>query len=1103
MKVNIFKKALVMLMAAALVLGLFPAGGSAVKANAASKSVTVCDLICDSSVSDAEISELQKARLCGLVPDALAGDVNRNITIPEFKLLLASLMKYEGEEQPENFTWWLNSEEEGYLTREEAANSFLNNYHFALNREYGINLAVSMTNSLPYSSVAECLDPAYGGGTKEGYGKYNYYIFFIANFDQYSGAPLMDRSLDGYLRLNDPMTVKEAIQLVYRYSNSHLPDTEVYISLKDAAAGKLILSEDEHTAADLIPEPTYEKLPAYQGAWYNPVIGRSDVVFEDDFSMISDMGFNYLRYDIFYDQFMNQKGEIKKSVLEALDKAIRYAVKYGFHINLDLSPATDLGTSVLIYLRDGIKTPVEGGVNGFTSTCTARQYRDYCKNIVRTFAERYADVPNSILSFQLFTEEPVDDQMSEWAPDQFVSEALYTEVVYELADAIWEKDDDRLIVTGGTYYDTYPCTALAEEGIKRNQTSGGKERRILQNFHMFVPNYCWTSGFYGEMPSANLNPDYIPKSLYKETSLTVKGPTAGFKAGTTVKIRDENRNIDKLKLTAYKDGTVVDTPAGKEGAGNKYVTYTFSADADTFILTNTGEASPMSDNYIYYIWITYPEKAEKKIPIFGYYMEDSYEVYGDGGYDAYVKMNSNGLASAQDLMYSTVLYFTDRKTTFLTVGGDEMRTLQKKAEKNGETINYDYANTTVQIKDGNDYADYTATFKDYTGQDDKTYRLNDDDLIKAFIDNWKEFAAKYGTVPMQHEMGPDNGSRKEVLYAYSERWLKAFTDAGWPWGGIAHPNENGALYDDYIWQGDYVKYDFHRTDVTQLKIYQKYMKRFDIDDIGTAAYTGEEIKPALSVKYKGTKLTLGTDYDITYHDDTEPGTATAVVTGKGKYEGIFSVQRYFIVKESIKTEDENAGSGTDASEADQDGQDTGSESQTPGKVTLSDGTVIETEKTESKKGGFTETVTTSAPDGSSTVQKATVDAKGKVKLSVTFTNKKGSTLTETFVSDGSGLALKTLTTKLSTADVPESFMIDGAEYKVTTINAKFMNGNKKTKTLILPASVSKVKKNAFKGASALKTIKVGPASKKEFKSIKALLTKSGVKSKIKIKQVKK
>lgn len=52
---------------------------------------------------------------------------------------------------------------------------------------------------------------------------------------------------------------------------------------------------------------------------------------------------------------------------------------------------------------------------------------------------------------------------------------------------------------------------------------------------------------------------------------------------------------------------------------------------------------------------------------------------------------------------------------------------------------------------------------------------------------------------------------------------------------------------------------------------------------------GKPVEPLASINSRntesGNKLVAGTDYDVTYSNNTELGTATAVITGKGKYKG--------------------------------------------------------------------------------------------------------------------------------------------------------------------------------------------------------------------------
>ena len=59
------------------------------------------------------------------------------------------------------------------------------------------------------------------------------------------------------------------------------------------------------------------------------------------------------------------------------------------------------------------------------------------------------------------------------------------------------------------------------------------------------------------------------------------------------------------------------------------------------------------------------------------------------------------------------------------------------------------------------------------------------------------------------------------------------------------------------------------------------MKKAKISSIKTQYYTGSEIKPAITVKYKKQLLTEGTDYTVTYGNNVEIGTATVTIKGTG------------------------------------------------------------------------------------------------------------------------------------------------------------------------------------------------------------------------------
>lgn len=61
-----------------------------------------------------------------------------------------------------------------------------------------------------------------------------------------------------------------------------------------------------------------------------------------------------------------------------------------------------------------------------------------------------------------------------------------------------------------------------------------------------------------------------------------------------------------------------------------------------------------------------------------------------------------------------------------------------------------------------------------------------------------------------------------------------------------------------------------------------------VSGTGNKVYTGSAIMPVPAVKVGGRTLKNGTDFTVSYKNNTEPGTATLIVTGKGNYSGSVS-----------------------------------------------------------------------------------------------------------------------------------------------------------------------------------------------------------------------
>lgn len=64
-------------------------------------------------------------------------------------------------------------------------------------------------------------------------------------------------------------------------------------------------------------------------------------------------------------------------------------------------------------------------------------------------------------------------------------------------------------------------------------------------------------------------------------------------------------------------------------------------------------------------------------------------------------------------------------------------------------------------------------------------------------------------------------------------------------------------------------------------------------------YKGKAIKPKVTVIKSGKKLIAGVDYKVTYRNNTEPGTATVIITGMGKY--YCEHKRKFTITSNLET----------------------------------------------------------------------------------------------------------------------------------------------------------------------------------------------------------
>jgi len=172
---------------------------------------------------------------------------------------------------------------------------------------------------------------------------------------------------------------------------------------------------------------TPESLPRWRG--FNLlekfIKGNNNGPFkEDDFRMIHELGFNFVRLPMDY-RTWSVDGDWTKfdeAVLKDIDQAVAYGEKWGVHVNIAFHRIPGYT----------VANPKEA-----TSLWTDAETQRVAALHWRTFAKRYAGIPSERVSFNLMNEPAGVDQ------------DVYLAVVKQLVDAIRAEDPQRLIISDG------------------------------------------------------------------------------------------------------------------------------------------------------------------------------------------------------------------------------------------------------------------------------------------------------------------------------------------------------------------------------------------------------------------------------------------------------------------------------------------------------------------------------------------------------------------------------------------------------------------------------------------------------------------------------
>jgi aryl-phospho-beta-D-glucosidase BglC (GH1 family) len=720
-----------------------------VKANDGSGKSANLTVIIYNPMTSWEKEELNKAITLGIIPKSIQNNYYKAVTEKElYQLLSNCINKQTGKT---NIAWAnkvKTASASKILKRQDIAEII---YNAATQ-----GLGIKKSNGEPFNNGSGMcfMDEKQAGNN------FTAMKFLNGQFDLTSNARVMETTDDFYFRINDYMTRIEAIQAAYRLYNSVIANPE-YISFNDV--GTLNLTDDQIKASKKLPEASVQKLPNWSGLTLAnklfddvPAQIGSLMYVEQDVKNISDLGFNFVRAPLNYYAIClsEQNPKVNMVQIKNIDNLIEWGIKYRVHICLDVH-----------------------SLPGFASTYTrsTNYNEDFYENEKRQelacgfwsmLARRYANVPNSVLSFDLLNE-----------PMSYPSEEACNNVIKKIINAIRIEDSSRLIFIDGLQAADGSPAQSPDEGLKGNNVS--------QSMHYYNPSFFTYNAFN--------NCGYPPQGWPLPY---VNGWTWGTKQnGVPLTIKGDFEKGLKINVTvsALGDfGDIVVKADGKEILRKTIDKHTVGVNGCTSILDNSDSPDIESANYDLDL------TAELQQPV------QKIEIFYENGW--WMKLSNIVLIYPENINTATP-YFN--------------------SVMSGSGIKYYTKNKIINIlcSDGEpDTPASTDVIVDKNGiysnqaQDDLYFDIN---AMRKFVSKWADFAKKNNVAIMCQEFGVWNTVPHDASLSWLNDWLTVLKENNIPWCMWGYSEQLGIFNSDR-YDVKYEKYGPYLLDREMLQLLQKY-----------------------------------------------------------------------------------------------------------------------------------------------------------------------------------------------------------------------------------------------------------------------------------------
>jgi endoglucanase len=243
------------------------------------------------------------------------------------------------------------------------------------------------------------------------------------------------------------------------------------LSAAAAVAPRDVLAAEDEISARRIPRWRGFNL---QGRFGRPGRPYDGPAFEEsDFEMMAGWGFDFARLPLWYWTWGSRDdwSVIREEPLKQIDRAVDLGRQYGIHVDINFHRIPG-------YCINGREMEP---ADLFSDRRAARaKALDAAVFHWKTFAERYKDIPNQRLSFDLINEPP-------WVkPYEGYLFERYDEIVRALVAGIREASPDRLIFADGLDIGQTPVMEIVDVGVAQS-TRGYLPKAVSHYTATWVP----------------------------------------------------------------------------------------------------------------------------------------------------------------------------------------------------------------------------------------------------------------------------------------------------------------------------------------------------------------------------------------------------------------------------------------------------------------------------------------------------------------------------------------------------------------------------------------------------------------------------------------